>query len=111
LFLELREVVKCRMVDLKIAAEVVALWDAVASLAKAALEGQYTRPQISANTVLKIRGGRHPVLETLGSIGEFVPNDKLIDHPAEFLHLFTGPNMAGNSTYLRQVGYSRGVGG
>jgi len=51
-----------------------------------------------------IRGGRHPILEVLGSVGEFVPNDTAINHPAEFLHLLTGPNMAGKSTYLRQVG-------
>jgi len=53
---------------------------------------------------LRIHGGRHPILETLGAVGEFVPNDTTINHPAEFLHLLTGPNMAGKSTYLRQVG-------
>jgi len=51
-----------------------------------------------------VHGGRHPILEVLGSVGEFVPNDTVINHPVEFLHLLTGPNMAGKSTYLRQVG-------
>ena len=104
LFLELREAVKRRMSDLKVAAEVVALWDVLVSLAKAALKAGYIRPQVSDDTRLAIRGGRHPILELLGAMGEFVPNDTVINHPAEFLHLLTGPNMAGKSTYLRQVG-------
>jgi DNA mismatch repair protein MutS len=104
LFLELRETVKGRMADLKIAAEVVSLWDAAASLSRAALDGQFTRPKIFDSTMLRIRGGRHPIIATLGSAGEFVPNDTTINHPGEFLHLLTGPNMAGKSTYLRQVG-------
>jgi len=104
LFVELREVVKGRMSHLKTAAKVVSLWDTVASLAKAALDGRYVRPKVTGDTGLVIRGGRHPILEVLGSVGEFVPNDTVINHPTEFLHLLTGPNMAGKSTYLRQVG-------
>ncbi len=104
LFIELRETVKERMADLKTAAEVLSLWDVLAALAIAARNGNFVRPTISAETGLLIKGGRHPIVEKIGIVGEFVPNDTIIKHPAEFLHLLTGPNMAGKSTYLRQVG-------
>ncbi len=104
LFLELRDTVKKRLADLQIAAEVIARWDTLAALAKAALANDYVRPQVYDDTRLVIREGRHPILERLGAVGDFVPNDTAIDHPQEFLHLLTGPNMAGKSTYLRQVG-------
>jgi DNA mismatch repair protein MutS len=77
--------------------------DALRSLANVARRRGYVRPEMNSSTSLRIRDGRHPVLEAGMKPGEFVPND--LDHdPAERqLLLITGPNMAGKSTYLRQV--------
>jgi DNA mismatch repair protein MutS len=84
-------------------AAAVGEFDALMSLAKIARRGGYVRPALDSGTALQIRDGRHPVLEAGMKSGEFVPND-LEANPAERqLLLITGPNMAGKSTYLRQV--------
>ncbi len=84
-------------------ARAVGEFDAVMSLAKAARRRGYIRPQMNTELRLAIRDGRHPVLETGMRSGEFVPNDLDVDPDARQLLLITGPNMAGKSTYLRQV--------
>jgi DNA mismatch repair protein MutS len=77
--------------------------DALIALAKAARRRGYVRPSMNSGRALKIRDGRHPVLETAMAAGEFVPNDLDLDPDSRQLLLITGPNMAGKSTYLRQV--------
>ncbi len=84
-------------------ARAVGEFDAIMSLAKAARRRGYIRPQMNTDLRLAIRDGRHPVLETGMKSGEFVPNDLDVDPDARQLLLITGPNMAGKSTYLRQV--------
>ena len=84
-------------------ARAVGEFDAIMSLAKAARRHGYIRPLMSTELALVIRDGRHPVLETGMKPGEFVPNDLAVDPDARQLLLITGPNMAGKSTYLRQV--------
>jgi DNA mismatch repair protein MutS len=84
-------------------ARAVGEFDAIMSLAKAARRRGYIRPRMSTDLRLAIRDGRHPVLETGMKSGEFVPNDLDVDPDARQLLLITGPNMAGKSTYLRQV--------
>ena len=84
-------------------ARAVGEFDAIMSLAKAARRRGYIRPQMNTDLRLTIRDGRHPVLETGMKPGEFVPNDLDADPDARQLLLITGPNMAGKSTYLRQV--------
>ncbi len=82
----------------------VAEADALASLAAVAAEEGYARPQLSDGGGIDIRGGRHPVVERGRGLGTFVPNDCLLGEPAgPQVLLLTGPNMAGKSTYLRQV--------
>lgn len=78
--------------------------DVLASFAKAALAHGYVRPQLTDDRALAIRGGRHPVLETINPAGQFVPNDTVFGDTNGWLQVLTGPNMAGKSTYLRQVG-------
>ncbi|HXZ88149.1 MAG TPA: DNA mismatch repair protein MutS [Candidatus Binataceae bacterium] len=78
-------------------------FDALMSIAKVARRRGYVRPEIGSGMALKIRDGRHPVLETGMKPGEFVPNDLEADPDQRQLLLITGPNMAGKSTYLRQV--------
>src|SRR5262249_45074893 len=78
-------------------------FDAIMSMAKAARRRDYVRPRMNSGTRFVIRDGRHTVLETGMKTGEFVPNDLAADPDERQLLLITGPNMAGKSTYLRQV--------
>ena len=84
-------------------AAAVGEFDTLRSLAVVARERGYVRPELSSGLALKIRDGRHPVLESGMKAGEFVPHDLDADPAERQLLLITGPNMAGKSTYLRQV--------
>lgn len=79
--------------------------DALAAFAETAVTERWVRPTMDASQVLEIRGGRHPVIEALlrRDGGSFVPNDCVLDSDGEQLWLITGPNMAGKSTFMRQV--------
>ena len=89
--------------DLKKIAESLALLDCLVSLATVAKERKYVRPTIvDANAPLTIVDGRHPVVEVI-SKERFVPNDTLLDNEENRCAIITGPNMAGKSTYMRQV--------
>jgi len=103
LFNELREKLSGEINRIQNSAAAVAKADAIYSIAKAAALYRYVRPQISEDGRLAIAGGRHPVLERVMGPGEFVPNDTLMDKINNRLVLITGPNMAGKSTYMRQV--------
>ncbi|MBC7974341.1 MAG: DNA mismatch repair protein MutS, partial [Myxococcales bacterium] len=77
--------------------------DACGSLATIAARRGYCRPTVDDGLVLELVDGRHPVIEAMLPAGTFVPNDTRLDPDAEQLVLITGPNMAGKSTYMRQV--------
>ncbi len=96
------EVATCAS-QIRRAAHLVAELDVYRALAEVAAERQYTRPIVDESTVLEIIGGRHPVVETMTEAGRFVPNDTHLDTEGEQIVVLTGPNMAGKSTYLRQV--------
>jgi DNA mismatch repair protein MutS len=81
----------------------LAVLDACGSLAAVAARRGYCRPLVDDGLALDIVDGRHPVIEALLPAGTFVPNDTRLDPAAEQLVLITGPNMAGKSTYMRQV--------
>ncbi|HUE77004.1 MAG TPA: DNA mismatch repair protein MutS [Longimicrobiales bacterium] len=81
----------------------IAALDALAALARLAERRGYVRPEIHTGFDLELRGGRHPVVETMMPREEFIPNDVVLDHDARVM-ILTGPNMAGKSTLLRQVG-------
>ena len=86
-------------------ARLIAQLDCLASLADIAIENSYVRPDINDGDAIDIKDGRHPVVEKLLPPGEpFVANDVKIDNQNEQVHIITGPNMAGKSTFLRQVG-------
>ncbi len=85
-------------------AQLVARLDCMLSFAKLAQKNNYTRPELDDSTLLDIREGRHPVIETQLPIGEqFVPNDVYLDSESVQIILITGPNMAGKSALLRQT--------
>ena len=81
----------------------LAILDACASLADVAARRGYCRPVVDGGAALDITDGRHPVIEAMLPEGTFVPNDCRLDPAAEQIVLITGPNMAGKSTYMRQV--------
>ena len=79
--------------------------DFYTSLAFLAIKNHYTKPILSKNSIINIFDGRHPVVEQLlPSTEKFIPNNTFIDSNKNQIHLLTGPNMAGKSTYLRQIG-------
>ena len=103
LFAELRDQVLTRTADIQRGATALAELDVLGSLAERALTLRYTRPTIHDGDGIDIRDGRHPVIETIEEAERFVPNDTLLDTREQQLHILTGPNMAGKSTYIRQV--------
>lgn len=103
LFCEIRDRVVAQTAAIQETADGLAQLDALASLADRALALGYVRPQILENDALEIRDGRHPVIEQLPDAEQFVPNDTLLDCRRNQIMLITGPNMAGKSTYIRQV--------
>ena len=80
----------------------ISIIDAFASLAKVASDNHYVCPDINDNGDIIIKDGRHPVIEKINLNENFVPNDTYINNE-KFIHIITGPNMAGKSTYMRQV--------
>ena len=103
IFTAVREQVAAEADKLVSAARAVASIDVLCSLAEVAAANRYVRPDVNAGTEILIKNGRHPVVECL-QMGElFVPNDCLLDCNENQLLIITGPNMAGKSTYLRQV--------
>lgn len=84
-------------------AELIARIDVYVSLAGVAARNKYIRPEVDSSTVLQIKDGRHPVVEQFVKNEYFVPNDTTLDLENNRIMLITGPNMAGKSTYMRQV--------
>lgn len=85
-------------------AQLIAHLDCLLSFAKVAIKNQYNRPELDDSTLLDIREGRHPVIETQLPVGEqYIPNDVYLDNESVQVILITGPNMAGKSALLRQT--------
>lgn len=103
LFQELRRRVLDDLPQLRQIASTLAELDVLAALAETAVKNDYCRPVITRERRIKITGGRHPVVEKVLPPGEFVSNDTLLDGEKHRLQIITGPNMAGKSTYMRQV--------
>lgn len=103
LFMEVRAQVVAHTADIQKTAEAVAQLDVLAALAERAAALRYTRPAFNHEGRIKIKDGRHPVIETLPQAERFVPNDTLLDGEKNQVIIITGPNMAGKSTYIRQV--------
>lgn len=102
LFGELMEVLSRNIPVFQRIAGAIALLDCLVSFASVAKENKYCRPEIAEGGALEIEEGRHPVVEAI-SKDRFVPNDCRLDNGDDRTMIITGPNMAGKSTYLRQV--------
>lgn len=103
IFVELRSAVVGATDSLQATAAAVARLDVLAALAERARTLRYVRPQLCKDSRLIIRDGRHPVIEQMPDSERFVPNDSKLDTTENQLIIITGPNMAGKSTYIRQV--------
>lgn len=103
LFTEIRESIKMELGRIQETAQWIARLDVLASLAEAAGRYGYVRPKLTNNGEIFIRDGRHPLVERILKNDLFVPNDAAINHRDCEIMLITGPNMAGKSTYMRQV--------
>jgi len=105
IFDSLRRATVEQMARIQFASQVIATLDALQSLAEAAERNQYVKPKVTTGTNINITGGRHPVIEKLLPKGSstFVPNTTAMDADNRRLAIITGPNMAGKSTYMRQV--------
>jgi DNA mismatch repair protein MutS len=104
LFSDIRSKIAEKTAQIQKTAELVAQLDVMLGLKEVATKYNYVRPQIDSSDEIIIEEGRHPVIENILDPGTFVPNDTKIDIQNEQIHIITGPNMAGKSTYLRQVG-------
>jgi len=103
LFIQIREQVSGFTARLQRTSEAIALLDVLSTLANLAVENRYIMPEITDTLELKIIDGRHPVLDRKFANESFVPNDINLDGTQDTIMVITGPNMAGKSTYIRQV--------
>ena len=103
LFNEIRDRIAEKIDGIQQTAQALKKLDAFQSLSRAASENRYVRPSMTADGTLSITEGRHPVVERSLKDGGFIPNDTLLDENDNRMMIITGPNMAGKSTYMRQV--------
>lgn len=101
-FCEIRDTVGGQISGIQKAARALAMLDALCSLSLVAERGHYARPSINDKGYIRIKEGRHPVVEKMLQ-GEFISNDTVLDGKKNAIAIITGPNMAGKSTYMRQV--------
>lgn len=102
-FSAVRNTVAGEIQRLQQTAKSLAMLDVLASLAQVAVNNNYVCPVISNDGVIDIKDGRHPVVEALLDGAPFVPNDTILDKEENRCAIITGPNMAGKSTYMRQI--------
>ena len=102
-FRQIREEIAGNVKRMQKTAEAISSLDVLTSFAQVAEEMNYCKPTINKDGILNIKEGRHPVIEKMLSSGEFVSNDTYLDTDQNRLAIITGPNMAGKSTYMRQV--------
>ena len=102
-FTEIREEIAKNIKRLQKTANIVSTIDVLTSFATVAEDMNYCMPKVNGNGIINIKSGRHPVIEKMLGAGEFVENDTYLDEGDNRLSIITGPNMAGKSTYMRQV--------
>ena len=103
IFEDVRKNVASRLSEITKIATIIANLDVIRSLAEVAFLNNYVKPKIDDKNTIKIIEGRHPVVELLTNNSPFVPNSSILDNEKNTIALITGPNMAGKSTYMRQI--------
>lgn len=102
-FIEIRDKIEAQIQRIQKSAMVVATLDVLTSFAQVAEDLNYCKPEVDTSGIIDIKAGRHPVIEKMLPAGSFVENDTYLDKEENRLSIITGPNMAGKSTYMRQV--------
>ena len=102
-FCEVRSSIEKQIQRIQKTATLVSTLDVLVSFATVAEDMNYVKPEVDNGGVIDIKEGRHPVIEKMISNSNFVPNDTYLDEEGNRLAIITGPNMAGKSTYMRQV--------
>lgn len=103
IFYAIRSTISSMMPRLQSTAGALKTLDAILSLSRVARENNFVRPMLCDDGSLTIRDGRHPIVEKMLASGTFVPNDTVMNLDDQRMQIITGPNMAGKSTYMRQV--------
>ena len=103
IFCEIRKKIASQVIRVQKSADVIATLDVLCSLAQVAEENSYVKPEFNDEGTIEIVGGRHAVVEKALGVGNFVPNDVTLNNDKDRFLIITGPNMAGKSTYMRQV--------
>ncbi len=103
LFEEIRLKVADSLERIQRTSKAIATLDVLVSFANVASDNRYVRPDVTQSTAIKIKDSRHPVVELLLKNASFVPNDVNLDNKSDRVAIITGPNMAGKSTYMRQI--------
>jgi len=102
-FVEIRDEIEKNVQRVQKSANIISILDVLASFATVADDMNYVMPTVDNSGIIDIKDGRHPVIERIIGGSEFVPNDTYLDKGENRLSIITGPNMAGKSTYMRQV--------
>lgn len=102
-FCNVRDTIAAAVDRIYATSKAIAKLDVFASLSYVAEHNKYVRPTLNDNGVIEIKEGRHPVVERIMENGLFIPNDTKLDNNKNLVSVITGPNMAGKSTYMRQV--------
>jgi DNA mismatch repair protein MutS len=102
-FGEVRDFIATKLEQLQETAQAISEIDALCSFAKVSVENGYVKPEITLDSVIEIKDGRHPVIEKILGDKPFTPNDVLLDLKDNRLIIITGPNMSGKSTFMRQT--------
>lgn len=103
IFTELRRLISGNTIRLQVLSRKIASLDALSTFAKISRNNNFVRPDINDKGIIQIKNGRHPVVEATLKDYQFVPNDSYLDLNDDMIQLITGPNMAGKSTYMRQI--------
>lgn len=102
-FVQIREQIKSQIQRVQKSAFAISKLDVLCSFAQVAEDLNYCKPEVDRSGIIDIKEGRHPVIEKMLPAGSFVANDTYMDKESNRLSIITGPNMAGKSTYMRQV--------
>lgn len=103
IFQDIRNNVKNEIVRIQNVSKQIAVIDVLSNFALVSKNNNFTKPELNLKGIIQIKGGRHPVVETSIDNNLFVPNDTYLDTSKNMIQIITGPNMAGKSTYMRQV--------
>jgi len=103
IFCEIRDSIQVHLNRIREVSNLISTLDVLCSFAFVSLENKYIKPEVNLSDIIEIKNGRHPVVESMIGNERFIPNDTYLDCDQNRVLIITGPNMAGKSTYMRQI--------